>query len=304
MKFAIWRHENSLGNSAEHTYGLYKHLLRNDIKNAEIYVEKDFQKCFAMCIPGVEGENIRFFDEEICSESLYKHPFSQDIHFPNVYREEMTYPSSWKDLSEDPDCTLEFPEHLYENKHNLPKDCILMQFRESGTFDKRVVGANEEPQRFVNIGVFFKMAEYYADKGYKVVRVGDKNQTPLPEHENIIDFAMVEDKSMMDDLFLISTCKAFVSCDSGIWPMAAALKKNLVLCNVTSVFTLDDKYVETNGTTKTMKKAKTSIVDWLPEETTRILYKKFQFDIPDKPGYIIIKDNSFDEIKEALESFL
>ena len=96
---------------------------------------------------------------------------------------------------------------------------------------------------------------------------------------------MAEDKSMMDDLFLISTCKAFVSCDSGIWPMAAAMKKNLVLCNVTSVFRLDSDQVEISSGIKTMKKAKTSIVDWLPKKTTRILYKKFQFEeeYKDKP---------------------
>ena len=321
MKFAVWRHENSLGNSAEHTYGLCKHMLRNNINGAKIYVEKEFQKHFVMCIPGVEEKNIRFFNKEICSSTLYSHPFAKDIYFPNVYREHMTYPASWKDLSERPDCTLQFPDHLYENKHNLPKDCILIQFREFGTFNKRAVGAYEETERFVKKDIFFKLAEHYANKGHKVVRLGDRNQTPLPNHENIIDLAMFDDKSMMDDLFLISNCRAFISCDSGIWPIAGAMKKNLVLCNVVSPFypftviaekdPVTGKVVE--GTLQ-LKKNKSAIVDWLPKKTTKILYKTLDIDRLESflhtngnqyfknSGHL--KDNSFKEIQTALQNFL
>ena len=46
--FAIWRHENALGNSAEHTYGLCLHLYKNNIKDPTIYVETEFQECFAI----------------------------------------------------------------------------------------------------------------------------------------------------------------------------------------------------------------------------------------------------------------
>jgi len=340
MKFAIWRHENSIGNSAEHTYGLYKHLLRNDIKDFEIHVENDFQKCFAMCIPGVKEEDIKFFDEEVRTEKLYAHPSVKDIYFPDVYTDGPSYPAGWGCLGDEPDCRLKFPEHLYENKHNLPENCILMQFREPNTFFKRASGLNEEPQRFVNIDTFFKLAEHYANEGYKVVRMGDTQQAPLPKHENIIDFALVEDRSMMDDLFLISTCKAFLSCDSGVWPMAGAMKKNLVLCNVTSVFDLylrgdrdasgvnvnppayedvqgnvfcvNEHLIRTDDGKRILPPAKTAIVDWLPEETTKILYKDievvpgliFQNNIPKPLTHINLRDNPYDELKTALESFL
>jgi len=43
----------------------------------------------------------------------------------------------------------------------------------------------------------------------------------------------------------------------------------------------------------------------MSEKTTKILYKRF--DIPQNVRYItdvLIKDNSFEEIREALESFL
>ena len=43
MKYGIWRHENSIGNSAEHTIGLYKHLLRNPDPDPTIYVETESQ---------------------------------------------------------------------------------------------------------------------------------------------------------------------------------------------------------------------------------------------------------------------
>lgn len=295
-KFALFRHEKSLGNSAEHTIGLYKHLVRNDIKDFEIYVETEFQKYFALCIPFVKPENIKFFPEEHCHSNLHLTEYSKDFYFPNVYREEMSYPAGWADLTTKPDVTLTFPNYYYKNKKKLPKNAILLQVREANTFDKRVVGANEEPQRFVNVETFFELAEYYANKGYTVVRLGDKNQTPFPKHNNIIDFAMEKNKTMMDDLYMINNCKCFISCDSGIWPMAVGMKKNLVLCNITSPLNLSR--AEFFGKNLLYKFSKSAIIDWLPKKTTELLFKK-----PDKDTLRPL-DNIIDEIIKATERFL
>ncbi len=282
MKYAIWRHENALGNSAEHTIGLCKHLIRVGDKDPTVYVETDFQKAFAMCIPGISPENIIFFEEgiykAIINETIANDPRYSDIHMPSVYKSAglKTYPASWRGLSKPPDCTLRFPEKYYENKHNLPEDAIVIQVREVNTFWKRVDGASADLFRFVNPQTFFEIAKYFADKGYKVVRIGDSKQVSFPEHKNILDFALVKDRTMLDDLYLISKCKVFLSCDSAIWPMAGAMKKNLVLSNVTSIFGHNPRVKIENGEINFILK-KPEIVDWLPKETTKVLQKKVLF---------------------------
>ena len=349
-KYGIWRHENALGNSAEHTIGLCKHLMRVGDTNPLIYVEKEFQKAFALCIPGISPENIVFFEkgiyEAVVNKTIADDPRYSDISMPNVYGPPAlnTYPASWADLVKPPDCTLRFPEEYYENKHQLPEGAIVIQVRESNTYWKRAGGANEEPHRSVHPQTFFRVAQYFADKGHTVVRIGDSKQTPFPEHKNIIDFALTQNRSIFDDLYVISKCKVFLSCDSALWPIAGAMKKNLVLSNVTSVFGYHPRVRKENGAVNFILK-KPEITDWLPKTTTKILYKKAELvekaDIFLKaskvlqykiyptgsisPPYILfpfanfrlhhifnnldtsiiveIKDNSFEELVEAVGSF-
>jgi len=304
MKYAIWRHEDSLGNSAEHTIGLHKHLLRTNDEQPIIYVEHEFQKQFVLCIPGVTEENIKFFDRDECDLlNVADDLFTKDIYMPNAYRNEMSYPAVWKNLADAPDTTLEFKFKDYENKYNLPQNAIVIQLREKGTFWKRHVGAEEEPERFVNPETFFRIAEHYANKGYKIVRIGDRNQTPFPKHENIIDFALEEERTIEDDLFLIATSKLFISCDSGIWPMAAGMKKNLLLCNVTSIYNPLRATIE-DGVPK-FKLQKIAIIDWLPAKTTAILAKKAVI-VESSAGQISLglRDNTYEEIASAAKRFL
>lgn len=299
MKYAIWRHENSIGNSAEQVIGLYKHLVRNPDPNPEIYVEHEFQKIFALSIPFLKEEHIKFLDPEKCdTKNFPSDPFSKDIFIQNAYRSHMTYPGIWEDLSKNPDVTLSFPQRLYIPKRSYEQKIIVMQIREAGTFNHRIVGSNEEPERFVNPETFFELAEYYANKGYLVVRLGDKNQTPAPEHRNIIDLALMSDKTILDDLWFIDNSQLFISCDTGIWPMAGGMKKNLLLCNVMSVFgQLEiERSEKHHGVRYLMKKP--SIVNWLPSKTATVMVKN-----PDPQTYHPV-DNSLGEILEQAERFL
>ena len=236
MKYGIWRHENALGNSAEHTVGLAKHIARVKDKDPIVFVETDFQKDFVLCIPEITPERVKFFDpiESMSKEHWkgYDNEELKDIFMPNPYPFYKTYPARWADLSDEPDVTLRFPEKYYENKHNLPEDAIVIFIREYGTYWKRHDGSTAEPHRFVDPMTFFNIAIHYAEQGYTVVRIGDRNQARAPNHKNIIDFAMEENRTMLDDLYVISKSKVFLSCDSGMWPMAGGMKKNLVLSNV------------------------------------------------------------------------
>ena len=287
MKYGIWRHDDALGNSAEHVYGLSQYLNLNPDENPEIYVEHEFQKYFALCIPGITEKNIKFFPKvfdnleislvvDRLMNKLYSEEEFKDILMPSSYAHHgKTYGGMWEDLQISPETKLIFNEENYINTHNIPNDTIVLQFRETKTFWKRIDGNNCEPSRFVNIDTFFKIALHYANLGYKVYRIGDVKQTPMPEHENIIDFAKVENKTINDDLYLLSKCKVFISTDSGIWPMVGGMKKNMVITNMTSC------------------QNKMSIVDWLPKETTKVhLKQKF------------IHDNTFEEIINSANSFL
>jgi putative glycosyltransferase (TIGR04372 family) len=281
MKYAIWRHENALGNSAEQCVNLSNYIQEHNDISPKIYVETEFQKYFAMCIPNVTDKDIIYFDKKKYDLDNFINTFShyqelQDICMPDVYFGDANshYPSIWKDLK-NLKHYLKFPHEKYFSKIKIDQPFILMQFRESGTYWKRIDGSNTEPERNVNINTFFKLALYYAEKKYLVVRIGDSKQKPMPLHENIIDFTRQKDKNMLDDLYLLDKCKFFISTDSGIWPMAGGLRKNMVLSNVVS------------------GQNKPEIVQWLDKNRTEILFKNNK-----------TYDNTLQELIKAGERFL
>ena len=277
MNYCIFRHETAIGNSGEQIVGLAKHLKRTSEKDPLIYFEKDFQGCFARCIPGVDSKRVMPFPElqELDYGSPtwkgYENPFFDGIAFQSAYPFKTTFPGTWKDLLNEPDIKLEFPFDEYDNHLNLPRDTIVIANRERNTHYNRIDGWGEgESQRFVNPDILKEYALYYANKGYIVVRIGSLKQSPFPLHKNIIDLAMIKNRNWMDDLYLLATCKLFMSTDSGIWPMAGGFKTPMVLSNV----------------------AKKFYTDWLDENCSRVLFKENGV------------DNSFKQLVESSEVFL
>jgi putative glycosyltransferase (TIGR04372 family) len=284
MKYGIWRHENALGNSAEQTVCLSRVIQNTGDSAPKIYVETEFQKYFAMCIPGVRERDVFFFDKEKYDLEHLREKFSEyselsDLIMPDVYFSftKKTYQSTWSHLA-GLDKFLRFPYDDYKYRYALSAPFILMQFREPRTYWKRFDGDNSEAYRNVNIQTFFDLAIHYANSGFIVVRIGDAKQTPMPAHPNIIDFAKWEKRTMFDDLFLLNCCQLFVSTDSGIWPMAAGLRKKMVLTNMVSCF------------------RKQAIISWLNPTITSVLLKE------EKEGRLV--DNSFEQIKECIDRFL
>ena len=320
-KFGIWRHENSIGNSAEHTIGLALYLKKNNINpsNVEVYVEHEWQKYLALCIEGVEEDNVKLFEHEVTLGNM--DPYFDDIHMPIVYGADafkLSYECGWSYLEQqkDLDVVLKFDTQNYENKFNLPNDAIVLFHREAGTWNKRVDGNNFEPERFVDPEAFHKLALYYADLGYEVIKLGDKNQAPLPgkynpfefgaEHENpnIYDFTKYLDEegnplwTLQDYLYVLQNCKVFISCDAGIWPMAAAMGKNLVFCNVTSIFNPPQLMMHNQSPCLMIQKPE--VINWLSADTTQLLTKNFHV-LEDK---YVLRDNTLDEIVRAAKRFL
>jgi hypothetical protein len=274
MKYGEWRHETSTGNGAVQVINIAKQIIRNNDKNPIIYVETPFEQSMCLTIPGITFENIKFFENkeveyDTANWGGYDNPLFDDICMPDVYPFKNTYPSNWNDALKEPDVTLKCPEI---NNQILSKwtNSIVMTVREAKTHWKRVDGDMCEPNRFVNPKTFHELALHYANKGFKVVRIGSIKETPFPKHENIFDFAMCHNRYFIEDLYLIQNSKLFVSCDSGVWPMAGGMKKKMLLTNV----------------------AKKGYTEWLPS-MCKVMFKK--------DGHI---DNTFEEIKNEIDQML
>ena len=125
------------------------------------------------------------------------------------------------------------------------------------------------------------------------------------EHPNIVDFTKYVDKkgdplwTLQDYLFILQNCKVFISCDAGIWPIAGAMKKNLVFCNVACIFN-PPQVITYNGDMCLLVK-KPEVINWLPTQTTTLLTKKL---MPADSGKYALQDNTAEEIIEATKRFL
>tara|TARA_R110002126_G_scaffold272603_1_gene416777 strand:- start:14101 stop:15090 length:990 start_codon:yes stop_codon:yes gene_type:complete len=322
MKFGIYRHENSIGNSAEHVYALSFYLLNNSINPSkiEVYVQHPWQKDFVCCIEGIKEENVKFFSKPVSVEDREEY---SDIHMPCVYGGPngflKTFDSNWDYLNKQDvkRSTLRFDSSKYNNKFELPSDSIVLFCREKSGWHNKNDRKEQEEHRFVkNFSVFHKLTAHYSNLGFKVVRIGDRYQQPLPGtykkfkyganyyDENVIDFTKYLSKSaaplwtLKDYLYVIQNCKLFISCDAGIWPMAGAMKKNMVFCNV-APFRSDGSDIEFDKNPNgdliyKVKKPRYSL--WLPEDTTRVIVKKVvkKFKKPtilsDTPIEVIVKN--------------
>ena len=296
MKYGIWRHENALGNSAEQVVNLSAFIKEKNDSNPIIFVEKEFQFHMALCIPNVTYDNVRYFNEsELSLDNLnvdyLDNKVLQDIYMPDVYFPDLplVYPSTWKSILNS-QFQLEFPNNYYENKFHIPDNAIVFHIRENGTYDKRVEGSGEDLERFVNPNTILDLMVIYADMGFNIVQIGDKNQKRAPRHPNILDLC-AEDTNILDDLYAINKGIVYLSCDSGIWPMVGGLKKNLILSNVTSVYSRKKRFRKHD-----IKMVKHEIVSWLPCQSTKVIFKEFS-----KGKFF---DNSINDLKQAIDSFI
>jgi putative glycosyltransferase (TIGR04372 family) len=250
----------------------------------------------ALCIPNVRYENVKYFDKNKLSlDKLHidflENKFLHDIYMPDVYFTGLpfVYPSIWKTINNS-NFKLEFPSNLYENKFNIPSGSIVFHVREKGTYDKRVEGSKEDLQRFVKPETILELMYIYADMGFNVVQIGDNKQKRASKHKNILDLCG-EDTNVLDDLYAISNSIVFLSCDSGIWPMAGGLRKNLILSNVTSVYSRKKMFRKHN-----VEMINPEIISWLPHKTSKVLFKELV-----KGEFF---DNSINQLKLAIDSFI
>lgn len=89
-----------------------------------------------------------------------------------------------------------------------------------------------DPFRRQDISSFSEVAEYITRKGSKVIRMGDKAVPEIPDTVPLIDYPHSRVKSDLMDLYLISECKYFIGCQTGLQSVAVIFGKPQILTNI------------------------------------------------------------------------
>jgi len=82
--------------------------------------------------------------------------------------------------------------------------------------DREVYRPEVSDHRNVDIRTYFPAFDYIRSKGGIVVRMGDPSMTRIDGIHGVIDYPFTEHWSMLMDLYLVSKCRFFLGCSSGI----------------------------------------------------------------------------------------
>ena len=311
MNYVIWRHDNAFGNTAEQVLCLATHLKDKMDTLEYVLVEHGWQKQFVLLIPGIRDDQIVIFGSELGNS--YKNKWkisgfaSSSISVPSYYAsaEAEFFPCGWEFIPKMSEPIL---------KSNLISEDafdVVIQFRERGSWNRRIDGRFSEPQRDVSVRVFHKLIQRLANSGYTIARIGDSVQKPLGQHFRIKDYATTEPSDLLRDLKLINSCHLFISTDSSIWPLAAGLGKSLLMTNVASIFpamrtsrkVLYKIFFPTDELffSKNISPIKPEIISWMIADNIVTLSKKPIFiglGTPFRKGYgvVLMRSNSFRQI--------
>jgi putative glycosyltransferase (TIGR04372 family) len=220
-----------------------------------------------------------------------------------------TYKCGWEHISR-------FDGSLLKYRGNRSESFdVVIQFRERGTWDRRVDGRLSDPQRDVKTKTYHRLILALADSGLRVARIGDAEQSKLPTHRNIKDFALDFDKDLERDIALIAQARLFVTSDSSLWPLAAGLGKKVLMTNVTSIFPPYrthkvlfykiffpvNRLLSRNSDILAIKP---EIMEWLNPKISIVLKKKLRVFGFAGRGVIVIQDNTFSEMYSAITKLL
>ncbi len=237
MNFVIYRHDNAFGNSAEQVLCLAQEIKKKKTNAFKILVEQEWQKTFALLIPEVSESHVLVLGDEIKLAAgmdwSLKGYNKKNLFVPSYYADSGTqkYNCGWEYIN-----PISGPTLRYEGSRTGPKIDVVIQFRERGTWDRRVDGRLSDPQRDTKSRTFRKLARYFLKNGYTVGRIGDPNQRFLLEDKHFTDFARDHAQNLERDIQLISQAKLVISTDSALWPIAVGLGVPTLISNIASVF--------------------------------------------------------------------
>ena len=79
---------------------------------------------------------------------------------------------------------------------------------------------------------YYNACKMLTDKGLTVIRMGKKMEKRIPtENQNIIDYAFLDDKSDLLDIWLFANCKFCISTGTGIDSISDVYRKPMLLVN-------------------------------------------------------------------------
>lgn len=316
MHYVIYRHDNAFGNSAEQVLCLAQDIKSRKPNEFKILVEQEWQKTFALLIPEVSesqvivlGDEIKLAAEMSWELQGYK---KKDLYIPSYYAAPGTqkYDCGWEYIN-----PISTPTLCYQGDQICPEVDVIIQFRERGTWDRRVDGRLSDPQRDAKTRTFRKLVRYFAKHGYTVGRIGDPNQQFLLKDKNFTDFARDHEQNLERDIQLISRAKLFISTDSALWPIAAGLGAPTLISNITSVF----PYFRTHKLFRyklfthqrrlflsrlDCEATKPEIFSWIKSNNVITLRKNIKFIGVFNKGFAIFRDNSLTEQLKASKSLI
>jgi len=150
---------------------------------------------------------------------------------------EPTFGRTWNYLIENtepvrlrvPEAVVEHVQDLLELRGISASDRVIsIHAREPGY---KYYRKDHEPERFVDVANFIKVAEHYVERGFKVIRIGDPSCTPFPHHPAIFDAAHLPHKRLAHDMAFVARSDLLLATDSGVWPVGVALGTPTVLSN-------------------------------------------------------------------------
>ncbi len=111
----------------------------------------------------------------------------------------------------------------------LPENAsfVCLHVREGGYYGGKE-GRGKEI-RNANVHNYVEAIRSLTDRGYWVVRLGDKTMKPLPELSRVIDYALSEHKSDEADIYLVAHCEFYVGHNSGPWDAANLFGKPIMM---------------------------------------------------------------------------
>jgi putative glycosyltransferase (TIGR04372 family) len=114
------------------------------------------------------------------------------------------------------------------------RESSYVQNRYKSDFSKGIF--DYQNKRNCNIEQFYPAMTYFANKGYKVLRMGRDMATKLPSlHENIIDYAAIHHDEFLD-IYISAHCDFFIGVDSGIDSLALIFRRPSLICNQVANF--------------------------------------------------------------------
>jgi len=316
MKFVVYRHDNAFGNTAEQILCLSQAIDNLNDHEFEVLVEHEWQKIFCLLIPKVQKHQVHVLGNRmgVAADNnwIIDGIDRSELKIPSYYASNETdsYQCGWEHIEPISNPVLSYSGNVGEYEAD-----IVIQFRERGTWDRRVDGRFSEPQRDVNSRKFKKLIIHLASLGYTVGRIGDAEQTPLPKSSRIIDYARNCEKNLERDIALIANCKLFISTDSALWPIGIGLGKTTLITNIASVFPpmRTHKYVfkkvffptsKLFFKRKDLNPIKPTIFSWIATPNSRVLKKQIVFINLFNRGVAYFKDNSYKDLVRITHQLL